>query len=313
MSILPKKVKQLTNQNFTWVDINFCGKPQMEFLKKEFNFHPLDLKDCLPPLQRPKLLERPDYLFMILQFPVYNRQEQALRAAEIDFFIGKNFIVTVHNNDLTPVIELFNNCQKNTELKNNLLSTNPATLLYEILHNLIVYCYPILNHINLDLDEIEKNIFSGQQKTILNNIFNVRRNTINFRKTMQSHKTVIKKLIDRSTNIFIIDQKIDIYFKNLIEHTKEIWEYLENYKETIEALYSTNESMLSNRLNTIMKTLTIFSVIVFPLTLLAAIFGMNTLGGMPFVDSPFGFWAVVSIMILGTLIMFSVFKHKKWL
>ena len=99
----------------------------------------------------------------------------------------------------------------------------------------------------------------------------------------------------------------------MIDKTKNIWDILNSQKEMIEALEDTNTSLVSFKLNDIMRTLTLFSVIVFPLTLLAAIFGMNTVNSMPFMDSPYGFWNIIGIMLLGSVFMFAFFKKKKWL
>ena len=109
------------------------------------------------------------------------------------------------------------------------------------------------------------------------------------------------------------DVEVSKQYKHLIEHIKTIWENLENYKEIVEILNNTNESLYNDQISNIMKTLTIFSVIVFPLTLLAAIFGMNTTNGMPFVDSPHGFWVIIVMMIFGSLGMLYIFEKKKWL
>jgi len=310
--MLLKNVQEIKTKDLRWINVTKCGKEEMEYIKKEFNLHHLDLKDCFPPIQRPKLVERTDYLFMILQFPVFNRDTKTLKGSELDFFISQNYVITVHSNELTPLMELFESCKKDESLREKYLSGNPATLLYEILNRLLLYCFPILNHISLNIDEIENKIFSGRQQEIVENILCVKRNIINFRRSMQAHKNVIKKLIAKAPRFFSII-RLDIYFKNLIEYTKEIWDDLENYKETIEALYNTNESLLSYRLNTIIKTLTIFSVIVLPLTLIASIFGMNVLEGMPFINNPSGFWILMIIMIVITVFMVFIFKKKKWL
>jgi magnesium transporter len=102
------------------------------------------------------------------------------------------------------------------------------------------------------------------------------------------------------------------YYADLVDHSKRIWEMLDNQKEMVEVLSNTNESLLNNKMTDIMKTLTIFSVIVFPLTLLAAIFGMNA-KYMPFVDGIYGFWIIIGMMLVGCAAMLIFFKRKKWL
>jgi len=306
-----KNVQQIKTKDLTWVNITKPGKQEIEYLKKSFNFHDLDLKDCLPPIQRPKLFEHNDYIFMILQFPVYNRKTREVTASEIDFFINQNTLVTVHSNELLPLKELFELCVKDEKSRAKYLIGNPGVLIYEILNHLLLYCFPMLNHINLNIDNIEKQIFQGKEKAMVHEILIIKRNIINFRKTMQGHKRVIKKLIERAPRFFSV-AKLGLYFHSLIAHTKEIWDSLENYKESIDALHNTNESLISFKTNEVIKTLTVFSVIVFPLTLIASIFGMNVVN-IPLMENPYGFFYILSIMLALTLAMFIFFKRKKWL
>ena len=129
---------------------------------------------------------------------------------------------------------------------------------------------------------------------------------------MQNHKNIIKKLTDIEMGL-IPEESVKKYYSQLLEHSKRIWENLENQKDMIEVLNSTNESFLNYRISDIMKTLTIFSVIVFPLTLLAAIFGMNTIEGMPFIHTENGFWIIIVIMLTGCLGMLFFFERKTFL
>ena len=306
-----KKIKIIKSKDLIWIDIAKAGEKELKYLKEQFNFHPLDLKDCLPPLQRPKLIVQENYLFMILQFPFYNRQTREVMPSEIDLFIGPNFIVTHHLGDLPPIEEFFQTVQKSERLQKKYFTNNPAVILYEVLNKLLLYCFPMLNHINLDIDNIERQIFNGQNRKIVKEILIVKRNIVNFRKTMQPHKNVIRKLISAATQFFSIS-KLNIYFNYLVENTKEVWDHLENYKDSIDALHNTNESLVNFKTNEIIKTLTIFSVIVFPLTLLAAIFGMNAIN-MPLVNLEYGFWNIIGIMLVGSILMLWIFKKKKWM
>lgn len=307
-----KTIRVIKSKNLRWLNVTSPGSKEIAFLAEQFKFDEIDLRDCPPPLQRPKLVKRPGYLFMILLFPVYNRKSRTVNAAEVDFFIGKDFLVTVHDDELETIGNFFHECQKFEGVKNKYFTNNPGNLLYELLNRLILYCFPMLNHASLDIDNIEKSIFSGQQRQMLSEILIIKRNIVNFRKAMQPHKNVIKKLIAEAPGFFPTDQ-LNIYFNNLVEYTKEIWDLLENYKDTIDALQQTNESLISFHLNDIMKTLTIFSVIVLPLSLLASIFGMNTTDGMPWLQDPWGFWKVLAIMIVGAIGMLAFFKKKRWL
>lgn len=308
----PKNIKIIEDNKYTWVNVDRADLRGMDYLNQNFHFNELDLKDCPPPIQRPKLIERPNYLFAILLFPIYNRRKRTIEAAEVDFFIGSDFFVTVHNGELEPLTHFFEECQKFEGVRSRYFEGNPANLIYELMNRLVLYCFPILNHIGLDIDNIERSIFDGEQKRMLSEILLIKQNIVSFRKSMQAHKNIIKKLTEEMPRHYRTDL-LDPQFKSLVEYTKEIWDLLENYRETIEALQQTNESLISFRLNQIMKTLTIFSVIVFPLTLLSSIFGMNTVDGMPWTTDPLGFWKVIIVMLIGTVGMLLFFKRKKWL
>lgn len=303
---MTKNVLEFRNAKFSWINVTKNGEKEIAYLGKKFGFHELDLKDCLPPLQRPKLVVRPNYLFMILLFPVFDRKTGVLRASEVDFFITPKALITVNSNDIIPLQEIFGKCRAK---KNK--CTNVPDLLHEILHELLMSCFPMLVHISTDIDNVENKLRSEFEKGTITEILRIKTNIVDFRKAMQPHKQVIRTLVAQAPNFFPT-QKIKIYFDNLINYTKEIWDLLDNYKDTIDALHETNVSLIDFRINEIMKTLTIFSVIVFPLTLLAAIFGMNT-PGMPLTDHPYGFWIILGGMILGALGFLWFFERKRWL
>lgn len=309
---MEEKIQQIKFKNFTWTNIIQAKGKEIEYLRENFDFHPLDLEDCLSPAQRPKLDEYTHYLFLILTFPFYEVKNREIIASEIDFFIGPNYLVTLTDGRLTSLINLFRQCQVNDFLREKYLSGGVMQLLYEILNKLQIYCYPMLDHISHDIDKLEKAIFSGYEKKMVQEILIIKRNIVNFRKSMQAHKNVIKKLIGKS-NKYFIPQESTVYFTNIVEQTKEIWDILESQKETIEALHNTNESLISFRLNDIIKILTIISVTLLPITLVASIFGMNTAGGMPLINHPYGFWIVIEIMIIIMLFLVLFFKRKKWL
>jgi len=302
-----------SNAPLTWHIVDKPTKKQIDWIKNNFDFEEQDLTDCLPPNQRPKVTVRENYLFMILMFPYYDSATQEIKSSEVDFFITRNEIVLVHNNHLQPILDLQQECQT-TENARQKFMQNSSRLLYEILNRLLHYCFPILNHINQDIDNIEDKILEVKKNklNVIMEIMRIKRNIVNFRKIMQAHKSIITKLIKNSETIFS-SSHLNIYLDHLLSHTKDIWEFLENYKETINALHETHESLLSHRLNEIIKTLTVFSVIVFPLTLLAAIFGMNTMNSMPFVGSTYDFWIVVTIMMAGAIGMSIYFKKKRWM
>lgn len=317
----------------TWININYAQKKEIDYLKRKYKFNELDLKDAHAEkyAQRPKFYVRQGYFFLILQFPVYNDKTRTIEAEEVDFFISNNYIITLHKSNLPPLVDLYQLCKSDSFYREQYFSSIPS-LLYEMISNLQEYCYPMMDHISLDIKTIEKNIFAGLERKMVTEILYIKRNILAFRKIMQAHKNVIQKLSREKMLAAPLDkghitlntpaksragiwneEKSKIYFNDLIERTKDIWDNLGEQKEMIEALEDTNSSLVSFKLNDIMRTLTIFSVIILPLSFLAGVFGMNTVHAMPFMEDPLGFWMIVMIMLLVSLVMILFFKRKKWL
>lgn len=294
-----------------WVNIINAGKSEIDYLRKNYNFDLVHLKSAAASVsfQRPMIFRGPDYLFLVLHFPILKNEK--IVPAEVDFFIGHGFLITAHNNSLKALSDFFNLGKKSPDSLLSYSLESSAVLLYEILGHLLDGCYRLLDGNSVAINEIEELIFSGQQKTAVKEILSLRRNIINIRRIMQNHKNILQKLMDMESSL-VARQHIKKYYNDLVEHSKRIWETLDNQKEMIEVLNNTNESLLNDRMTDIMKTLTIFSVIVFPLTLLAAVFGMNA-SNMPLVAEPLGFWYIIGIMLLGCLFMLMFFKYKKWL
>lgn len=305
---------QSTAGKLNWINITNAKNKEIDYLRRKFKFLDTDLHDAHSRKfsQRPKFYVRSKYLFLILQFPLYNPKTRTIEAEEIDFFIGSDYVITLHRDILPPLVSLFNKCNNDKFYKEQYLNTTNSILLYEILNRLHEYCYPILDHISLDIKNLENNIFAGRERRMVTEILFIRRNLLNFRKMMQPHKNIIQK-IAKKKNGFLGTVNCNDLFDDLIENTKDIWDNLNNQKETLEALEDTNTSLVSFKLNDIMRTLTIFSVVIFPLTLFAGIFSMGIRGGMPFVDSPYGFWIIIGIMLIGVLAMMTFFKKKQWM
>lgn len=295
-----------------WIDISDPGKNELEYLRKNFGFKMAHLQASSSKTvsQRPLIEKEKGYIFLILHFPILRTNN--VYGEEIDFFIGKNFIITLRKNKVIPLDRLFEICKKDGDSLLCHQYETPEVLLYEILDRLMMDCFSLLDKNSVDINDVEDLIFEQKSKIAVSKILTLRRNIINTRRIMQNHKNIIKKMTTPEEGLKL---KVDVkrFYLKLLDLSKKIWENLESQKEMVEVLNSTNESFLNYRISDIMKTLTIFSVIVFPLTLLAAIFGMNTVEGMPFKDTPNGFWIVITIMLFGSLGMLIFFEKKKWL
>jgi magnesium transporter len=299
------------NTGLRWINIVNAGKQEINYLRKNYNFDLMHLRSIAASVlaQRPLVFKAEGYLFLILHFPAI--KDGKIVSGEVDFFVGHNFLVTVHNNNLPALGRFFDYGKKDPNSLLSFSSESSAVLLYEILGRLIDDCYRLLDNNSVEINKVEDLIFSGDQKTAVEKILLLRRNIINIRKIMQNHKNILKELT--TMNSSLVDKTaIKKYYDSLVDDSKRLWETLDNQKEMIEVLNNTNESLLNDQMNSIMKTLTVFSVILYPLTLLAGVFGMNAVY-MPFVKHENGFWMILGVMVTCGLVMFMFFKKKRWI
>jgi len=307
-------IQKVEFPNFTWLNIGNPTEQDIRQLGEKYKFHPLDLNDCLTLSHRSKIDIYQKYAFLVFLFPIYREVTREIAASELNFFIGKDYLISIHRGDLKVFTDFFDLFRLSSDLRQRYQDKSPEKLLYEILNKLFLYCFPMMDHLSDDCDNIEKAIFSGRERHMVSEILVIRRNITDFRRIMQVHKNVLKKAIyNFKENPIYVMKKTDLYFESLIDYAKEIWDMLENLKERIEALQQTNESQISFKLSDIMRILTLISVTTFPVTLLATIFGMNTINAMPFMGHPFGFWMVISLMVIIVLTMLTIFKRKDWL
>jgi magnesium transporter len=294
-----------------WINIVNAGKDEIVYLRKNYHFDLAHLKIAAASVsfQRPMIFRGKDYLCLVLHFPTF--QGDKIVAGEIDFFIGHEFLITAHNNNLEALRRFFNSGKKSPDSLLAYSLESSAILLYEILGHLIDDSYQLLDEISLKINSIEDLIFSQKQREAVKQILVLRRNIVNIRKIIQNHKNILQSLMEMESSL-VEKQAIKKYYTRLVDHSKRIWEMLDNQKEMVEVLNNTNESLLNGQMTDIMRTLTIFSVIIFPLTLLAAIFGMKT-REMPLIDQPGSFWIIIGIMFICSLTMLGFFKHKRWL
>jgi magnesium transporter len=302
-------IEVLSHEGLRWLLIESPSMLERAWLAEHFDFHPLDLEDVMSRNQRPKLDEYPEYLFIVLHFPVFDKQVGRLNAGELDLFVGPDYVITIPNQPLKPIEYLFERCRSSEEVREQYFSKGPGYLLYHIVDQCFDYCFPMLRKIGNKLEQLEEEIFSGRGEEIVRDISNVKQEIINFRKIIRPQRTVLRDL-ERTKQRYLADE-LEIYFDDINDASERIWDMLENYKEVVEALEDTNESVISHRVNSILRVLTAITVIVLPLTLLASIWGMNV--GVPGEGSIGAFWAIVGSMVAMLVGMVAYFRHRGWL
>ena len=305
------RVEEIAGEGLRWVKIDRPGAPESEWLQQNFDFHPLDLEDVLSRNQRPKIDKYDDYLFIVLHFPVFDPARGRLGTGELDVFVGPGLMVTIPNQPLQPVEYLFERCRGKEELREELFSRGSGYLLYRLVDDGFDYCFPMLRKIGNKLDALEEEIFEGNSEAIVRDISNVKQEIINFRKVIRPQRPVLRDLERVKDRYLSPEIDLEIYFDDIVDAHERIWDMLENYKEVVEALEDTNESVISHRVNGILRVLTSISVIVLPLTLLASLWGMNV--GVPGEGDHTAFYVIVGAMLLIMFAMIFSFRKRGWL
>src|SRR5918994_554882 len=305
------RVEEIAAEGLRWVKIDRPGALEQAWLEENFDFHALDFEDVISRNQRPKIDVYDDYLFIVLHFPIFDRSAGRLGADELDLLVGPGFLVTIPNQPLQPVEYLFERCRQKEEMREQLFSRGSGYLLYRLTDDGFDYCFPMLRKIGNKLDALEVEIFEGRSEEIARDISNVKQEIINFRKVIRPQRPVLRDLERVKQRYLAPDMDLEIYFDDIVDAHERIWDMLENYKEVVEALAETNESVISHRVNDVLRVLTAFSVVILTLTLIASVWGMNV--GVPGEGSTTAFWLIIASMVALLTGMLSYFRRRKWL
>jgi magnesium transporter len=302
-------VESVTAGELTWVNIEAPTRLETDYLAQSYPFHPLDLDDCLSRIQRPKIDVYDDYLFLVFHFPVFNPEARVTTPSQVSVFIGQGYLITLHKGDLKPLVKLFNQCQTDEEIKQEHFSQGSGYLLYRIIDRLVDYCIPILNKIGVNIEEVEDNIFSESMRGTVREISTLRRDVISFRRIIWPMRAVIGSMEPKIRRF--TPMEMEVYFGDMTDHVDKIWDALDEYKEIIEGLSDTHDSLATNRTNEVVRVLTAIATILLPLTVVASLYGMNI--PLPFQNSPFSFVLVFVVWIVIACGMLLFFRRKRWI
>ncbi len=302
-------VEVVETPGLRWINIERPRGVDHAWLQEHFDFHPLDYEDVFSRNQRPKVDQYDEYLFIVLHFPRYDKRVSRLNAAEVDIFVGPDYVITIPNEPLQPVEYLFERCRTDETLREQIFSKGAGYLLYRIVDDCVDASFPMLRKMGNKLEVIEEEIFAGRTMEVVRDISNVKQEIINFRKIVRPQRPAFRDL-ERTKQRYISDD-LDIYFDDILDASERVWDMLENFKEVAEGLEATNESAISHRVNDTLRVLTAFSVVILPLTLIASIFGMNV--PLPFSDSPWALPAILAFMVFVLVGMLWFFRRRGFL
>src|SRR5688500_3072912 len=227
-----------------WVNIERPGPAERAWLEEHFEFHPLDYEDVLSRNQRPKIDEYEDYLFIVLYFPVFDKTVGRLNAAELDIFIGPDYLITIPNTPIPPVEYLFERCRSSEDVRETMLSKDSGYLLYKIVDDSFDYCFPMLRKIGNKLERLEEDIFEGKAEEVVRDLSNSKQEIVGFRKIIRPQRAVLRDL-ERTKQRYLAED-LEVYFDDIVAASERIWPMRENFRAVVEALEDRSESVLWN-------------------------------------------------------------------
>ncbi len=294
-----------------WIDIHNPTSEDTEYLAENYPFHKLELDDCLSRIQRPKIDydEEDNYLFLVFHFPVFNKEARVTTVSQVSIFLGKDYLITLHEGNLKPLTKFFVDCDTNEETRREKMSSSPGYLLYVILDRLVDYCFPLLHKIGSNIDAVEGKVFSYDAREAVKELSMLRRDVLSFRRMIKPQTEVLEWL--EKSELSLIKEDSEVYFGDLADHNHKMMDTLDEYKEVIEGLNDTNNTLTSFRINQVMRVLTVISVILLPLTLIASVYGMNI--DLPLKNDAIAFPVIVAIMGFIMLVMLAFFRAKRWI
>ncbi len=291
-----------------WHHIISPSEEDLNYLKDNFHFHPLDIEDCRSTNQRPKIDIYDDYYFIILHFPSFDHHNRFLTIKEVKFFWGEDYVISIDQTNWI-VSDLFADARKRIINKEEIEIGTSDAMLYHVLEKLMNSSLNLMRRLGLELDRISEDLFSIRaQKTILQ-ISITRKNIILINTIFKPQLPLFHKF--ESGQIAGFAENMEDYWGNILDYNQKMWDMAEDYQELIEGLSKTFDSLQTNRINDIMKTLTFFSAILLPLTFITGLYGMNI--GLPLQNDSRSFIIIIVLMLMVVVTMLFYFKRRKWL
>lgn len=300
---LPELVRN--EREHLWLDLESPSTEEIELLSSAFHFHPLAIEDCLSESSLPKIDDYGDHLFLILHGSTKDRIPGQFTTYEIDCFISRSYLVTVHFHPSRSIERSRDRCLKGSPA----IAKGLDFLLHEILDGMVDNYFPLLDDYDDLLDGLEDAVFTNPTNETLNKIFSLKRDVMHLRRVAAPQREIFNRL---SRNDFpALSKKSAMYFRDVYDHLVRIYDLAESYRDLISGILEAYLSVVSNRMNEIMKVLTVIATIILPLTLITGIYGMN-FEVMPELHLRYGYFMVLGTMAGLSAIMLIWFRRKGW-
>lgn len=289
-----------------WLDFEDPTEDERKLLSTAFHFHPLAIDDCIAPMHHPKLDVYEGYLYLVLHGINFKEAEQKFATHELDIFIGPNFLVTYHKRKMRSIAAAREECRKNGVI----MVRGLDFLLHSILDRMVDNYFPVLQGLEKRMGELERQVVENPTQEIMNQAFKMKRELLWLKRISYPQRDVILRLSREETTL--ISKQAQLYFRDVYDHLYRMTEIADAYRDIMTGVLDAYLTSVSNRMNEIMKVLTIFASIMLPLTLIAGIYGMN-FDHMPELRWPHGYFYVLGVMAAVAGGMLYYFKRKKWM
>ena len=293
----------------TWIDLESPTRAEVEEVMKEFNLHHLIAEELLLPTAKPRIEYYQNYVYAILHFPALRHKHKEVEQ-EIVFVIGRTYIITTHYDTIDPLQSFSRLFEKHSILDTDQLGAHAGFLFFYILKRLYKAVEHEVDFVKNDLAHIEKHLFGNREVDLVSLLSRSAHDLLNLRQIIEPHRDILHMLEKNEQQYF--DEAFRPYLKALSNEYYRVHNHIMRLTEILHELRETNNSLLSTKENETMRTLTLMALLTFPLTLLVAIFQINTVHN-PILGLPYDFWIIVGIILVVGSCMLWYFKTKKWL
>jgi magnesium transporter len=314
--INPELFKQFIDNNKArlWIDIKNPTSKELDILSNNFNFHPLSIEDVSKEIELPKIDNFDDYIFVVLHRINFDIENDHISTQETDFFLGKNYIISIHKQESKSVSNMIEKVSSNPII----LKNGPDFIMHGIIDTIVDNYFPILDYLEDRIDILEETILAGKTDKVLKEILKVKKDLSLLRKSISPQRDVINKLARRDYKQ--ISEKALIYYRDVYDHLLRIYSSIESLNDLLTTALNAFTSVESNKLNitsynlnVIMQKLALVSTIFLPLTFIASFYGMNFKYMLPPLDETWSFFLVLGFMAFLSLFMYLMFRRKKLL
>jgi magnesium transporter len=284
-----------------WIDFNVPTENEVEKLDTILHFHPLAIEDCILSLQRPKLDYYDDFSF----FVAHTIGPECFDQYEIDFFIGANYIVTFHNNDLDEINRVWNTFLREEKI----FDWDEYRVFYEIMDKVVDNFFPVVYQMEDKINEIEKNPEKQSMDVLLDKLFDLRHQLLDLRHSINPIRDLFYRILN-SHHLEGIEDRRE-YFVDTYDHLLKLSEMVDSNREVTNDIRDSFISLNSYQQNKVIQILTVITSIFAPLTFIVGIYGMN-FANMPELKWDFGYFTVIGVMLVLAMLMIAFFKKRGW-